>query len=172
MRTRLLAAEMSAGAVEDGYSIFAGGAEFLDRVEPLWLDLRRHHAGLAPLWSASLLATSFVQRRAGLVAKAARGILVLLATSHGQDIAYCVSTLAADGTGEVDSLYVAPTHRRRGIAQALMTRTMDWFERQSVHSIVVDVLSGNQAAQAFYGQFGFLPRTVRLVRTSEGEGAR
>jgi hypothetical protein len=36
----------------EDFSLWSGGAELLDRVEPLWAQLRRHHADLAPQWSA------------------------------------------------------------------------------------------------------------------------
>ena len=158
---------MDAKPLHEDVSLLSGGSELLDRVEPLWSQLRRHHADLAPQWSASLLASSFDERRAELVGK--DGILVSMAACHGRDIGYCVSTIASDATssdttGEVDSLYVIPSHRRSGVGHALMSAAMDWFARQSVRSIVVSVISGNDDAQRFYARYGFLPRTVRLLR--------
>ena len=134
---------------------------------PLWLQLRQHHADLAPQWRDNLLATTFEQRRAGLISKAAAGLLVLLATSGGDDIGYCVSTIAADRTGEVDSLYVTPTHRGRGVGHALMSETMIWFGKRSARSIALDVITGNDAALRFYKHYGFAPRTVRMVSHSD-----
>ena len=160
--------QMDAKPLHEDVSLLSGGAELLDRVEPLWSQLRRHHADLARQWSASLLAGSFEERRAGLVGKGAGGLLIWLATSRGQDIGYCVSTITADGTGEVDSLYVIPSQRGAGIGHALMKEAMDWFGRQSVRSIVIEVISGNDAAQRFYARYGFLPRTVRLLRPDAG----
>lgn len=162
------ATQMDAKPLDDNFSLLNGGAELLDRVGPLWSQLRRHHADLSPQWSASLLATSFEQRRAGLLDKSAGGLLVCVATTlGGQDIGYCVSTITADGTGEVDSLYVVPPQRGRGVGHALMSAAMEWFGRHSVGSIIVDVMSGNDAAQQFYARYGFLPRTVRLLRPDD-----
>jgi ribosomal protein S18 acetylase RimI-like enzyme len=159
---------MGTKPLHDDFSLLTGGAELLDRIEPLWSQLRQHHADLSPLWSAALLATSFAQRRVELVGKGARGLLVSVAASRGgQDIGYCVSTLAADTTGEVDSLYVIPSHRGRGVGHALMSTALDWFAGQSVQSIVVEVIGGNDAAQRFYARYGFLPRTLRMVRPPE-----
>ena len=160
------ATQMDAKPLHEGVSLLNGGAELLDRVEPLWSQLRRHHADLAPQWSASLLAISFDERRAELVGKGA--VLVSMATWCGQDIGYCVSTVASDATGEVDSLYVIPSHRGSGIGHELMTVAMDWFARQSVRSIVVNVICGNDDAQRFYARYGFVPRTVRLLRPGGG----
>ena len=148
----------------EDFSLLSGGAELLDRLEPLWLELRQHHADLSPQWRASLLAVRFDERRAQLANKGAHGILVSLATSAGRDIGYCVSTVGPDGTGAVDSIYVAEPHRGRGVGHALLSAAMEWFNRQSVESIAVEVLSGNEPAQRLYARYGFLPRTVRMAR--------
>src|SRR5688500_539130 len=132
---------MDAKPLHEDVSLLNGGVELFDRVEPLWSQLRRHHADLAPQWRAGLLATSFDERRAELLGKGP--VLVSMATWHGQDIGYCVSTIASDATGEVDSLYVIPSHRGKGVGHALMSVAMEWFARQSVGSIVVNVISGN-----------------------------
>ena len=78
-----------------------------------------------------------------------------------------MSTIAADGSGEVDSLYVSPSHRGRGVGHAMMTRTMEWFDGEGVRTVTLDVIDGNDAAIRFYERFGFVPRTVRLVRKKE-----
>lgn len=145
------------------FSLLIGGAELLDRIQPLWMQLRQHHAELAPRWSGSLLSASFEQRRMALLNKSAAGILVLIATSSGNDIGYCVSTIAADGSGEVDSLYVIPSHRGQGAGGAMLSKTLEWFADRSVESIAVEVISGNDPAQKFYARYGFVPRTVRLL---------
>jgi GNAT superfamily N-acetyltransferase len=160
---------MNSKPLHDDYTLLGGGAELLDRVRPLWSELRRHHAELAPRWSESLLAMSFEVRRAELLAKSAAGILVLLVTCGEHDIAYCVNTISADASAEVDSLYVTPSHRGRGVGHALMTRTIDWFASQAIRSVVVDVISGNDVALQFYARYGFAARTVRMLRQAGGD---
>src|SRR5208282_4502151 len=102
------------------YSLTPGGADLLDRVGPLWLQLRQHHADVSPRWSSQLFTVSFAERRAGLIAKAGKGLLVVLASAGDQDVGYCVSTVAADAQGEIDSLFVQSTHRKLGIGHALI----------------------------------------------------
>lgn len=109
------------------------------------------------------MSSSFEQRRTALLNKSAAGLLVLIAISSGNDIGYCVSTIAADGSGEVDSLYVLSSHRGRGAGDAMMSKTLEWFADHSVESIAVEVISGNDPAQKFYARYGFVPRTVRLL---------
>jgi diamine N-acetyltransferase len=150
------------------FELLNGGAELLDRVEPLWSELRRHHAELSPRWSASLLAASFAERRAHLAAKASHGLSVSLAISGARDIGYCVGTIMSDTTGEVDSLFVIASHRGHGVGHALMSAVMDWFGARAIQRVVVDLISGNDDAQRFYARYGFVPRTVRLCRPADG----
>lgn len=148
-------------STHQNHSILTGGPELLDRVASLWLALRAHHAALAPQW-APTLHHSFEDRRAGLIAKAAGGMLIVLASANGKDIAYCLSTIFANREGEIDSFYVSDNFRSQGIGKLLLDKTMHWFADQSVNSITVDVLAGNAAAQKFYQQHGFALRTARL----------
>jgi ribosomal protein S18 acetylase RimI-like enzyme len=143
-------------------SILTGGPELLDRIAPLWQELRSHHASISPTWRHSLLASDFQARKADLLQKSATGLLVLLATTGDEVVAYCVSSITHDNTGEIDSLYVRQTHRRRGIAHRLMTDSMAWLQRNNAKSIVVEVLSGNDEAVHLYEKFGFHPRVTRL----------
>ena len=141
--------------------ITVGGTEFLDRVGPLWLALRDHHARLAPQW-AETLAKSFEERRAGLIAKGSGGLRVVLASANGQDIGYCLSTIIAGGEGDIDSFYVAEDFRGRGVGKTLLEKTLEWFAENRITSITVDIIAGNTEAQKFYERHGFALRTARL----------
>ena len=145
------------------YSIVNGGRELLNRIAPLWHELRQHHADLAPRWRESQLSKTFEQRQSELVSKSGTGLLVSLAVSGGAEIGYCVSTISADGQGEVDSLFVLPSARKRGVGSALLAEAMRWFDSRSVQAIAVEVIAGNNAAIEFYSRYGFSPRTVRLL---------
>jgi ribosomal protein S18 acetylase RimI-like enzyme len=153
---------MTGEVSHDEFRLQSGGAALLDRVEPLWQQLRRHHADLSPRWRDDLLSGTFANRRAALLQKSAGGMLVSIAIHGDKDVGYCVTTISAD-VGEVDSLFVMQAHRGRGIGDALMNESLAWLQKRS-GSIVVDVLSGNEAAIRFYARYGFAPRTTRLMR--------
>ena len=148
-------------------TLTAGGAELLEQVAPLWLELRSHHASLDPVWRDGLLAATFETRKAGLLAKSEGGqLFVLLARSSDRAanvIAYCVCTVTAAGDGEVDSLFVAASHRRRGIGDALMSRAMAWLAGRATQSLAVEVMACNADALRLYERYGFRPRTVRML---------
>ena len=145
-------------------SLVTGGAELLDRLAPLWHDLRRHHGELDPKWRAGLLATEFAERKAELLGKSRGGeILVLLALGGPEvPVGYCVCTVTAAGDGEVDSLFVAAEHRGRGVGRALMSAAMDWLRARSPGSMIVEVMACNEAAIRLYEGYGFHARTVRM----------
>jgi ribosomal protein S18 acetylase RimI-like enzyme len=152
---------MSHKHANDEIALQTGGPELLDRIEPLWSQLRQHHADLSTIWRSSLLDSSFDKRRAQLLAKVTEGLLVVLASSDGVAIGYCVSSIE-QGVGQVNSIYVTDTYRRRGVGQMMMASTLAWFQDHEVKSIFVDVMDGNDAAEAFYIQHGFRRRSVRL----------
>jgi diamine N-acetyltransferase len=151
-----------------GVRIECGAAEHFDRVEPLWLELRRHHAEIAPLWRAGLLAASFEDRKDGLLRKSVNGLAVLLATVDGRDAGYCICTVDAERQGELDSLYVTAEHRRRGLGRALMCGAMRWLGDRPTSAIVVEVLFGNDPAMRLYESLGFHARTVQLRHVVDG----
>ena len=147
-------------------SLLTGGPELVDRIEPFWWQLRQYHADLPTIWRSSLLEVSFEARRSQLLANAAQELLVVLASTGGEDVGYCLGTIDKE-VGQVNSIFVADTHRRQGVGHAMMLRTMDWFKEKSVTTIVVDILVGNDEVQAFYASYGFHPRSVRLQKTNE-----
>ena len=56
--------------------------------------------------------------------------------------------------GEVQYLYVAPEHRRRGIASALLRLLVGWFRQQGVTRVCVNANPDSPAAVPFYASQG------------------
>jgi ribosomal protein S18 acetylase RimI-like enzyme len=151
-----------------GVSIIAGSAELLDRIGPLWHELRSHHAALDPTWRDGLLSAGFDERKSDLIYKSEGGrMVVLLALAGDQTVAYCVCTVTRDRDGEVDSLFVTASHRRRGIGDALMSRAMAWLAERATKSLAVEVMACNAEALRLYERYGFRPRTVRMLHVPQ-----
>lgn len=149
--------------------------EGLDEIRPLWEKLRAYHAPLFSHFPGEGPPFVFEPRKKGLLAKAAAGrIRVELASrvSDNTNVAYCVSTITADGCGEVDSLFVDECLRSRGIGGQLVRNALAWMDVEGASSKVVNVAHANAAALAFYAQFGFLPRTVLLQLGSRNTRGR
>jgi ribosomal protein S18 acetylase RimI-like enzyme len=143
-------------------TLIQGSEELLDRVEPLWKQLREHHASVARIWRDQLLPADFRPRREYLLSHCAGGLLVLLANIDSQDVAYCICSISAERDGEIDSLFVAPRYRRQGIATTLVTEGLRWLREREVRAIFVDVMDGNSDPMKLYERFGFRARTIRM----------
>ena len=138
-------------------------------IRPLWEELNQQHADYLTLFAPEIAQRSFEARLAALRDKSARGSLrieIAETAAAGPPIAYCVATLSPEGMGEVDSLFVAPEYRRRGIASQLMQGALDWLNAEGASSQRVVVFQANAAALEFYKCFGFHPRNVELERPS------
>lgn len=155
-------------SLNDSASTFAyrvSGEDGLDAIRHLWEKLRAHHAPLLSKFSADGPPFNFLPRKQEILAKAAAGkirVEMVSATPGGQDIAYCVSTVTANGQGEVDSMFVEERVRGHGIGSELVRHALAWMDEMEASSKVVTVAHANEAALAFYQRFGFQPRTVLL----------
>ena len=56
--------------------------------------------------------------------------------------------------GEVQYLFVDPSHRRVGVASQLLRELAGWFTERGAARICVDVEPGNASARAFYKRYG------------------
>jgi GNAT superfamily N-acetyltransferase len=62
--------------------------------------------------------------------------------------------------GWLGHLYVAPGHRRKGIAEALVRAAADWAKSEGAESLELNVLAANEPARRFYQKLGM---TTTLV---------
>ncbi len=85
----------------------------------------------------------------------ARAELFLVAKLDGRIAGYSIACLRPWGA-EIDSIAVHPRHRRRGVAQRLMTRMLSALRRQRVPACFLTVRRSNLDAIAFYRRFGFV----------------
>lgn len=145
----------------------SGGAELLERVRPLWAELRRHVGGRSRHFSQEMASMTWEERRSEILDKAAGGgVRIDLAIEAGTSraVGYCVSSLTREGEGEIDSIFVVADQRGRGIGDQLMRRAMAWLDASGARSETLEVTWGNDEVMGFYAQRGFLPRRVILER--------
>lgn len=155
-----LAAKQSS---QPGLAIIQGGWELLDRVEPLWNQQRDFHFALAPQWKQGMT-REFSDRRLALIAKGTHGHLIVLASLDGRDVGYGISTIEANGRGELDSLFVAPQFRNQGVGDGLMKVTLQWFAGRGIEDVAIEALVCNEGAVRFYVRYGYQPRSVIMKR--------
>ena len=63
---------------------------------------------------------------------------------------------------DIDQIGVAPAHRRRGIATALMRAVVDDARASGLPDIELNSWSFNQDAHRAFEAFGFVPKAVRF----------
>lgn len=100
-------------------------------------------------WAAKSFATLLAQPALGTVWVADNGRLL----GHAVLTVYYSMEFGAPA-GAIDDLFVLATHRKRGIARALLRALLDDCAQRGCQSIRVEVGAGNDAATALYAAFG------------------
>jgi ribosomal protein S18 acetylase RimI-like enzyme len=165
----------------DDVVITRAGAEALDRLQPLWLELHRHHQAVAGEALRPYVddAHSWAARRAmyaGFLA-APHGSFVLLAERAGALLAYAMVAITpveetwVDDTwrtgpliAEIETLSVAPEARGHGLGTALLDRIDAELEDAGIGDVVVGAFAANAGALALYERRGFRPTWNYLSR--------
>ena len=82
--------------------------------------------------------------------------VLVVAESEGEPVGYAGGhrTTRYECDGELQYLYVAPTHRRSGVAGRMIEFLAGWFERHDVRRVCVDVVPENERARGFYAKHG------------------
>lgn len=73
--------------------------------------------------------------------------------------------LGGELLGHWTHLYVAPEHRRTGVAQAVTASLHQWFEDKAVKATECEVVHDNTLSQAFVRSLGYRPELFRFRRT-------
>lgn len=91
---------------------------------------------------------------------------LLVAVTDGEVIGYAVSWTVLD-EAELGNIAVAPASRRHGVAQELLTATIEEMDRKNAASIYLEVRVTNELAQRLYTRNGFEPVGERKDYYSE-----
>jgi ribosomal protein S18 acetylase RimI-like enzyme len=150
----------------------AGNEELLERIEPLWEELNALHRDRSVYFQDFYAGNTFQARKKALLASASKGaLLVVLASEFDSVIGYCVAS-AADGAGEVDSLFVCEAYRKMGVASNLMERALAWLNGRGVRKAILKVSAGNEGVFGFYAKHGFYPRLTELQMIPDSIGTK
>ena len=85
-----------------------------------------------------------------------------VATADGEDVGLVTGRPyeGYDRAAGLFGMWVAPTHRDRGIAGALVDAVVAWARANAFERVLLDVADGNSAAIALYASKGFEPTGV------------
>ncbi|MGO8871710.1 MAG: GNAT family N-acetyltransferase [Acidimicrobiales bacterium] len=65
---------------------------------------------------------------------------------------------------ELIGMWVAPSHRGRGVARALVHHVAEWARDHGAHTLSLGVLQGNDGARAAYLKMGLRPSGESMPR--------
>ncbi|MDH3606526.1 MAG: GNAT family N-acetyltransferase [Acidimicrobiia bacterium] len=131
--------------LDDGPADATGGVEVADSASDAWLDLMAEEPG-----------------RGGDKREVARQILARITDPAGFASIGTDEAMQAIGLGVVHDSYLgvfmmqtAATHRRQGLARAVLAALMEWARPVGARQVFLQVHPENQPALALYGSLGF-----------------
>ena len=148
----------------------SAGIGKIDLIRPLWEQLNEHHHAGARAFREVYSTWTFDDRKEYFRKVAAAGpFRVDLAQDPAADrfVGYCVSSVSPEGYGEIESVFVEPAYRSRGVGTMLMNHALAWLETQNPSRIRVAVADGNEDAFPFYRKFKFFPRMTVLEQKKD-----
>lgn len=144
-----------------------GNEELLDRVKDLWTELNQLHAEKSIYNKKYYANNTFEARKKALLSTSRNGQLcIVLAHDETALVGYCIASIVAE-TGEIDSIFVTKSYRKKGIAGNMMNQALDWLKRRNPNKTVIKVSVGNEEVYGFYAKFGFYPYLTELQKISE-----
>ncbi|UUY04812.1 GNAT family N-acetyltransferase [Svornostia abyssi] len=153
------------------------GSEVLDEVRGLYLEMRDHHAEIAPQFGPLRTDDDAWSRRVTTYRRWLDGddeAFVLVARDpDGTAVGYAFTHVAdgmpgwrePDRLGIVETLSIAADRRGAGIGKALLDRVYAELAPLGVHTVALDVVATNTDARRFYEREGLTPRTVQYWAT-------
>ncbi len=78
-----------------------------------------------------------------------------VACADGKVVGFAVGRVVA-GEGEIESIAVGETMRRRGVGRLLLDAVVGWCRGGGAAMVELEVRAGGEAARRLYGNFGFV----------------
>jgi ribosomal protein S18 acetylase RimI-like enzyme len=165
--------------VTNAWQLRRGGAEDLDRVEPLWVAVHHRHAETMPELAPYVSDQETWRVRRVLYSEllAKPDTLLLIADVDDTAVGYGLThVLPVDETwipdtwvtgsriGEIESLSVVPQFRGSGLGSEMLRRLEEHLAAQGVEDLFLGALAGNSDAIRLYERRGYRPTWLYLSR--------
>jgi ribosomal protein S18 acetylase RimI-like enzyme len=157
------------------------GPESIDDFEPLWLELRAHHASLEPDLAVQSRPVSWALRRRLYLAWLAQPeSFAITARRDGSLVGYAVvvvhdgpddTWVTGDRIAEVESLCIARDERRTGLGTAILDFVDAELAAIGVEDLQIGVVAANAEAIRFYRRRGLRPWLTIMSRFPAAERA-
>ncbi|MGF7117205.1 GNAT family N-acetyltransferase [Methanobacterium oryzae] len=141
--------------------------EEINKIKPLWNNLRDYHSELSTHFQERYKAVKFEDRKEEILKKSENGILkidLVEDKNNSSYVGYCISSISEENVGEVDSIYLNEKYRSSGIGSALMERALNWMDKNGVKTKKIVVAVGNEELLSFYKRYNFFPRHLILEK--------
>jgi len=135
--------------------------ENYQEIEGLWKGLNSFHGELAEHFKDHFVSLTFEGRMQAVFRK--EHCAIFAAADDTGYTGYCIASVEK-GRGEVDSLFVHPACRGRGVGANLVRAALDWLDGKGCAEIYLFVSEGNESIREYYKQFGFYKRFDLLQR--------
>ena len=139
----------------------------INRIRELWEGLNKHHFERSVNFKERYAKMTFEKRKELLYNKLGNGeMFIELALDSGSEklVGYCLSimTNSGDKEGEIESLFIIPSYRKKGIGEIFMQHAIEWLNSKKVTNKRIVVAAGNEEVFSFYEKFGFFPKFITL----------
>jgi ribosomal protein S18 acetylase RimI-like enzyme len=166
-----------------GVTITRAGAEALDRLRPLWLDLHHHHRAVGGPALGPYVDDehSWTACRVTYAKLFAAGGFAYLAERDGELVGYVlVAVMPASETilddtwrvgrrvAEIETVCVAPAERGAGIGSALLDRVDAELDAEGIGDVLIGAVVTNADAIRLYERRGFRPAWLYMMRLRGG----
>ncbi len=137
----------------------------LDAIRSLWEEMEAEIGG--PAWVRETWEEELVDVRRRL-----REAVILLAEDGDDLVGYAALDYRDPRIAELQSLYVRPAARRRGVSRALMTQATAAVREHGYDHLMLEVLTSNHDARAVYERLGFVEYQLALATSLDDLDAR
>ncbi len=132
-------------------------------IESLWKKLNEIHANLSPDFGEHYNQMTFEHRTLKFHAIKEEDIRITIVKDQDEAIGYCITTTDMENTlGALESIYLKPAYRQRGIGEALVEDSKGWVRTKGCQKMVLSVSVGNESVLDFYKKVGFYPKLLQL----------
>lgn len=157
--------------------------EVIDEHRALYLDMRDHHARIAPHFGAirgddEAWARRVARYRERLDDPRADAFVLVARDPDGTPVGYAFTHVTdgmpgwrePDRLGVIETLTVIDGRRGEGVGRALLERVFTEVAAVGVDTVALDVVASNADARRFYEREGLTPRTVTYWATRPAPG--
>ena len=122
--------------------------------------IRSLQSGFCDGWSENQLKSAFESGR-----------FIVYSAKEGEEYTGFVSISTTIDDCDVETVFVKPEHRRRGVAKALIEHAQAQMVGQGIRKIFLEVRESNAPAKSLYSALGYKEISVRKNYYSDGENA-